>query len=126
MTHPSGPPRQLLDFLRLFQELDDIRIVRYRSTTEAYRPTDAPRAVIQGSLRGRLTLSGFCEEGLLEEIIAAFGGARFVSMDLEDVLGVRFLLDACAETLQTLRLYPKGLLRARERGIISGADQTWN
>jgi len=119
LTHPSGPHQQLLDFLRLFQKLDDIKIVRYRPTTETRYATDAPRAPIQGSLRGRLTLSGFVEEGLLEDIIAAFGGARFVSMDLEDVLGVQFLLDACAETLQTLRVYPEGPHWSHDRATVS-------
>jgi hypothetical protein len=42
-------------------------------------------------------------------MIAFFGGLRFRSMDLFRVKCVRLLLDACAETLETLRLYPTDL-----------------
>ena len=37
-------------------------------------------------------------------MIAAFGRIRFTSMNLTDVLETQLLLNACAETLQTLRL----------------------
>ena len=42
---------------------------------------------------------------LLEDMIGLFGGIRFRSMDLFDVEGTRLLLNACAETLETLRLH---------------------
>lgn len=35
-----------------------------------------------------------------------FGGNRFRSMDLFNVEGMPLLLDVCAKTLETLRLYP--------------------
>ena len=43
--------------------------------------------------------------GLLEEMIELFGGIRFRHMDLLHVDGISLLLDACAETLETLRFY---------------------
>jgi len=43
---------------------------------------------------------------LIKDMIALFGGLRFRCMDLFRVNCVRLLLDACTETLETLRLYP--------------------
>ena len=42
----------------------------------------------------------------MKDMIDLFGGIRFRYMDLFNVAGTRLLLDACAETLETLRLYP--------------------
>ena len=42
----------------------------------------------------------------MKDMISLFGGIRFCSMDLLAVEGTRFLLGACAETLETLRLHP--------------------
>ena len=42
----------------------------------------------------------------MEEMITLFGGLRFRYMDIFRVTCVPLLLDACAETLETLRLYP--------------------
>ena len=49
--------------------------------------------------------------GVLEDMIDLFGGIRFRYMHLFDVAGMRLLLDACAETLEILRLHatdPRG------------------
>ena len=48
--------------------------------------------------------SNFLEKTVSEKMIAAFGRIRFTSMNLTDVLETQPLLNACAETLQTLRL----------------------
>ena len=45
-------------------------------------------------------------EGLLKEMIKLFGGIRFHYMDLFNVCEMRLLLNACAPTLEALRLYP--------------------
>ena len=111
----GGRPRQLLDLLKLFPKLDDVKIVRYAGTTEADDPPDTQSTQIRGSLRGKLTLNGFWDQKLLEEIIASFGGMRFISVDLDDVVGAQLLLDACAETLQTLRFHPESLLHSGKR-----------
>lgn len=42
----------------------------------------------------------------MKEMITLYGGLRFRYMDLFRVKCVRLLLDACVETLETLRLYP--------------------
>ena len=45
---------------------------------------------------------------LVEDMIRLFGGIRFRSMDLFYVGGTRLLLNACVETLETLRLHQTG------------------
>ena len=61
----------------------------------------------------------------MRDMIALFGGLRFRYMDLFGVKCVQLLLDACAETLETLRLYPtdrygeETLKRRRERTEVS-------
>ena len=108
-----GCPRQLLDLLRLFPKLDDIKIVRYSGTIETHNSLDTKSAQIRGSLQGRLTLNGFWDQKLLEEVIASLGGMRFISMDLDDVVpGAQLLLDACAGTLQTLCFHPESLFHS--------------
>lgn len=42
----------------------------------------------------------------MKNMVALFGGLHFRYMDLFRVKCVRLLLDACAKTLETLRLYP--------------------
>ena len=42
----------------------------------------------------------------MKDMIALFGGLRFRHMDLFRVTCVPLLLDACTESLETLRLYP--------------------
>ena len=115
LLDPRGTHRQLLDLLRLFPNLDNIKIVRYDSGLEAHDTVDTQRAQIRGSLRGKLELDKVWDQKLLEEIIASFGGMGFVFMDLTAVEGVQLILDACAETLQTLRFRPESLLHSCKR-----------
>ncbi|KAF9645693.1 hypothetical protein BDM02DRAFT_3189480 [Thelephora ganbajun] len=100
----SCPPRQFLDFLRLFPRLDDIKIAYYdyHGMIEVHNTPDTERAPIQEPVRGKLTLNGFVNYVLLREIVS-LGGMRFVSMDLDNLAWGRLLLGACAETLETLR-----------------------
>ena len=106
LLRPIGSPQQLLDFLKLFPKLDDIKIIRFIGMAETQDAPGTQRTHIQGSLRGKLALDGIRDQWLLEEIIESFGGMRFVSMELNDVVGVQLLLDACAEMLQTLCFLP--------------------
>jgi len=61
------------------------------------------------------------EVELVNLMINLFGGLRFHSMDLYCVDGIRLLLDACAGTLETLRLFQSGE-RLPLRGIQSSND----
>jgi len=51
-------------------------------------------------------LECFMRENLVKNMITVFGGLRFHYMDLYRVQCVHPLLDACTETLETLRLHP--------------------
>jgi len=97
-------PRQLSHFLSLFSNLDDIKIqyVSHRPSITAIPDTElipfsAPR------LQGRLELYDFPWIGACADLITSCG-LRFRYMDLRRVGGcVPILLEACAETLETLR-----------------------
>lgn len=107
LTISSGTSRQLLCLLALFPNLDDIEIEYYPTTkpdatssgSEVAVPFSAP------SLKGQLKLTHFPSETIFRDMITLFGGLRFRSMDLCSVEGSRLLLEACADTLQTLRIY---------------------
>ena len=112
---PRGTRRQLLNFLRLFPQLDNIKLSHYHSRAEACEGSDT-RSILTGrGLRGRLALVGFDEGGLLEDIATAVGGMRFTSMDLRDVRGMRLLLEACTDTLEMLRVYLDDISRGCKR-----------
>jgi len=51
-------------------------------------------------------MTSFTRVEFLKDMIDLFGGLRFCYMDLCNVDGMRLLLDACANTLEKLRLHP--------------------
>ena len=73
---PQGSRRRILDFLRLFPKLDDIKICGYRHDSRDHGSFDGFLTPIEGGLRGELYLKNFYDQGLLRDIIAAFGGMR--------------------------------------------------
>lgn len=110
LIRPNCLPWQLVDFLGLFPGLDNIKIIGYRVSPRSYKKPETPRASICWPFRGKLTVRGLFKDGVLRDIVAASQGARFASMDLYDVEEMQLILEACAETLETLRLHPGGLL----------------
>jgi len=107
LTEPRGSCRQILYFIGLFPNLQDLKLC-YRPPMEE-RESGAGTRLVPLSvppLSGRLTLACFMKKKLVEDMISFFGGLRFRCMDLFRVDCVRLLLDACAGTLETLRLYP--------------------
>ena len=103
LRNPKGTNSQLLYFLGLFPNLDDLKFDHGHlqpTSTLAPVPQSAP------SLRGRLTLTCAGRVGLLRDLSKLSGGLRFHYMHLFDWGGARFLLDTCADTLETLRVYP--------------------
>jgi len=105
LTISSGTQRQLLYFLALFPNLDDIEIEYYPIVnpdhdSEVAVPFSVP------SLRGQLKLTHFPSETISRDMITLFGGLRFRYLDLFSVEGSRVLLGACADTVQTVRVYP--------------------
>ena len=108
LREPKGCHRQILYFVGSFQHLEDLELL-FECTSYLLRreqkndltlvPPFAP------PLRGRLMVTFLKEVGLLKEMIELFWGIRFRHMDLFYVDGMSLLLDACAETLETLRFY---------------------
>jgi len=110
LREPRGSCRQMLYFIGLFQNLQDLKIC-YRFPREE-RESGAGTRLVPLSvplLSGPLTLTCFMKKKLMEDIITFFGGLRFRCMDLFRVDCVPLLLDARAGTLETLRLYPTDL-----------------
>ena len=107
LKEPRGSCRQILYFIGLFPNLQDLKL-HYSSPWD--EPDGAADATLiplsKPPLCGRLTLTCFTRENLAKDMIVFFGGLRFHHMDLFRVRCVRLLLDACAETLETLKLYP--------------------
>jgi len=107
---PRGSHQQIIYFIGLFRHLEDLKLV-FRlpdpNPTEEVPVGDLTLIPpFAPPLRGRLTMTSSRRVGLVEDMIRLFGGIRFRSMDLFYVGGTRLLLNACVETLETLRLYP--------------------
>ena len=116
LRSPRGSHRQIIYFVGLFQHLQDLKLI-FNSSYGFISKEEAPVGDLTlippfvPPLRGRLTMTLSRTVELLEDMIGLFGGIRFRSMDLFDVNGTRLLLNACVETLETLRLHqndPRG------------------
>jgi len=107
LRNPVGSRRQVIFFIGLFQHLQDLKLL-YDLVYFEEEPVDDLTLIPSFAplLCGRLTMTCFTRVGILEDMIDLYGGIRFRHMDLFSVHGMRLLLDACAETLETLRLYP--------------------
>ena len=106
LTEPRGSDRQIVYFVGLFQHLQDLKLIYSMANLREQSPADltlVPRFVppLLGGLQMRFTTVG-----LLKDMIDLFGGIRFRCMRLFHVDGMRLLLDAGAETLKSLVLYP--------------------
>ena len=106
---PKGSDRQITYFIGLFQHLENLKLLHSHSGPQG-ESTDntTPIPPFTPPLRGRLTVVGLWRTGLLEEMINLFGGIRFYYMEIYDEIAMQLLLDACANTLETLQLYPCG------------------
>jgi len=107
LKEPKGSRRQLLYFIGLFQYLEDLTL-RYRYHKLRPEPKRDPTLtpLFAPPLRGRLRMTSTSSVDLLKDMVHLFGGIRFRYLDLFNVEGVWLWIDACAETLETLRLYP--------------------
>ena len=107
LREPKGSCRQILYFIGLFPNLQDLKLSYPVEEEEQESAIDADLVPLSiPPLRGRLTLTCFTREMLMKDMIDLFGGLRFRCMDLFRVKCVRLLLDACVESLERLRLYP--------------------
>jgi len=126
LREPKGSFRQIIYFIGFFQRLDDFKLLfktgtSMRRSQEELIDNSTPAPRFTPPLRGRLTMRYSREVELVKLMINLFGGLRFQSMDLYCVDGIRLLLDACAGTLETLRLFQSGE-QLPLRGIQSSND----
>jgi len=110
LKDPRGSNRQIIHFIGLFQHLEDLTLRYERSWEYRQEPsgTSTPAPPFSPPLRGRLMMKFISGTDLLKDMVRLFGGIRFHSLDLSNVEGVWLWIDACAETLEILRLYPDG------------------
>ena len=107
LREPRGSSRQILYFIGLFPNLQDLKLCYNRSVERQEGAADMDLIPLSvPPLCGRLTLLFFTKERLVKDMITFFGGLRFRYMELFRVKCVRLLLGACAGTLEGLRLYP--------------------
>ena len=121
LKDPNGTHRQILYFIGLFANLQDLKL-QYSEPMD--KPEDTADATLiplsTPPLRGWLRLVRFTKEDLVKDMITLFGGLRFRHMDLFEVSCSQLLLNECAETLETLRLYPasaRGEKFVKSRGV---------
>jgi len=107
LREPKGSRRQVIYFIGLFQHLEDLKLLHDAVGFEE-EPTGDLTLIppFAPPLRGSLMMTCYTKVGFLKDMIDLLGGIRFRHMDLYRVAGMRHLLGACAETLETLRLYP--------------------
>lgn len=102
---PKGSCRQIIYFIGLLEHLEDLKLLHDEVASPAVGEADAHSA-LRPPLRGQLIMTYFTRVGVLKDMINLFGGIRLRHMDLSNVNGTRLLLNACAKTMETLRLYP--------------------
>ena len=107
LSAPRCTPRQLSHFLSLFSNLDNTKTQQGHMPSPSTTIPDTDLAPFSAQkLRGRLELENFCWVETWMHLITPYGGLRFHYMDLSQVAGCApVLLEACAETLETLRFY---------------------
>ena len=107
LKEPNGSSRQILYFIGLFQNLQDLKFLYPIIREEEESTADATLVPLSiPPLRGRLILTCFTREKIVEGMITLFPRLRFRYMELYRVKCAQLLLGACADTLETLRLYP--------------------
>ena len=120
LVNPEGTSGDVLQFICLFPNLDNLSVVRYSKTW-------AKSALHHGtspSFRGVLTLKHMdCggEDGFVQGLLKVPGGLRFHKLDLKCTEGAEPLIRACSRTLRTLFYQPRksGAQLWRVRRIVS-------
>jgi len=111
LREPRGTGRQIVCFIGLFQHLQDLKLIYDGNRVWGREPTDDLTLMppFAPPLGGHLTIKRYRGRGILEKMINLFGGIRFRHMDLYYVRRMRLLLDACAETLESVVLTPSNI-----------------
>ena len=111
LKNPNGTRRQILYFIGLFPNLQDLKLQCHEAIDEPENTADATLIPLSTPpLQGWLRLIYFTNEDLVRDMAALFGGLRFRHLDLFRVSCSQLLLNECAETLETLRLDPNEAL----------------
>jgi len=107
LSNPRCTPRQLSHFLSLFSNLDDIKIWGLSANVPNMAALDAKLIPFSApKFGGRLVLGVFGWVETWTHLIDSCGGLRFRHMELcTSVSSTPALLEACAQTLETLRFY---------------------
>ena len=102
---PKGSNRQIIFFIGLFERLEDLTLT---GTFFPCQPFDDPTLIPPSNppLRGRLVMVNFYQPHFSEEMIKLFERIRFRYMSIYSVQEPQLLLNACAETLETVELNP--------------------
>ena len=107
LRDPKGSSRQIVYFIGLFPNLQDLKLHYPFLNDEEEDIADTTLVPLcSPPLQGRLTLTMFTREQIVEDMISLFGGLRFHQMDLFGVKCLPLLLRECTGILETLRLYP--------------------
>jgi hypothetical protein len=106
LISPTASRRQIIFFIGSFQHLDNLTFRGEHGSHWGELPDDSTLIPpFAPPLQGRLEVSWVGTQ-LLKDMHHLFGGTRFRYIAPFNVTGTRFLLSACAKTLETLRLYP--------------------
>ena len=125
MLHcPRCTPRQLSHFLSLFSNLDNIWISGIVPPSTIVPNTElVPFSTPK--LRGRLVLAYFWGAGAWTYLIAPSNGLRFHYVDLCSVGDCApVLLEACAETMETLRIHATDESAGKRFSVDLSADSS--
>jgi len=106
LFNPRCTPRQLSHFLSLFTNMDDIEIRNTYTCTPDVTTSDTDLVLFSApKLRGRLVLYDFRWVETWVHPIASCGVPQFRHVELSGSAGcIPILSEACAETLEVLRL----------------------
>ena len=129
LREPRGSSRQILYFIGLFPNLQDLKLCYNQTYMSQISQRDGmvdadliPLSI--PPLCGRLTLMCFAKEKLVKDMVTFFAGLHFRYMDLFRVKCVRLVLGACANTLEGLRLYPTDPYREEFSKGVDSSERT--
>lgn len=108
LIEPCGTYRQILYFIGLFPKLQNLRLSYLRFVTEHESSAEQLIPLSAPPLCGTLVFKRYNGEALVKGMIEFFGGLRFRYVNILQVDCTGLVLEACAETLEKLRLCPSG------------------
>ena len=104
LEKPSGTCRQLLYFIGLFRNLENLHLYEPLLTeTEESAANSTLAPPFKPPLSGLLVLWNYKGDALIKGMVEQFSGLRFRKMFLDEVEWTSLLLTECAETLEELR-----------------------